>query len=196
MITQNKKYISWHSRMITWIGLFIFASPTFADSYNLMIGVRYTSIILQSVAIGLGVALMLGSLLKFKRYGESRTFMSQQSSIGRPVGMLISAVCLLCFPLVINTLRLSIFGDVSPLAYPAMSSPESNQMIKPVIALIRIVGIIGIMRGIILMSRAGGEQAQPGSIGKAMLHIIGGLMCVQILYVWNIMGFLFSFTIG
>lgn len=183
-------------RILTFFLLFTFASPIFADSYNLMIAVRYTSIILQSIAIALGVSLLLAAFFKFKRYGEMRTFMSQQMSIAKPLGMMIAGVSLLCLPMVINTLRLAIFGVDSPLAYPAISGPESTQMIKPVIGLVRIVGVIGIMRGLTLVSRAGGEQAQPGTLGKAILHLVGGVMCLHITDVCALLIWIFGFTVS
>lgn len=180
-------------QLLLLIALCAFASPTFADSYHLMRSVYYGDIIIQSVAIALGISLFLGALFRLKKYGESRTMMSQQMTLARPLAMMLAGVCLLCLPVMTKTLIMSIWGSTSPLAYPVMSSPEAQDMIMPVIALVRLVGAIGVVRGFMLISRVGGESAQPGTLGKALLHLLGGIMCIQIMSVYDIMAWIFNF---
>jgi len=192
---SNKKIqkLSFAQKLLWVFGLCFFAMPTFANAFNYINGVSEAIIITQDVAMALGLSLFLGGLFKLKKYGEMRTFMSTQMSLSRPLGMLIGGVALLCLPLVTSTLLSAIWGTSSLIAYPVVPNPQAQEIIFGIILTIRLVGVMGVMRGIILLSRAGGEQSQPGSIGKAVLHLVGGLMCLNIMSVWNIFDNLLSF---
>jgi intracellular multiplication protein IcmC len=177
------------------VGVLLFAmvSPAFAfDSTHYMSSLNEILIIIQDVCIGLGLGLFLGGIFKLKRYGESRTFMSQQLTIGKPLGMIFSAVCLLTIKVALGTISQTLWGDSSPLAYPDQSD-MAGKILKPLIATVRVLGVIGVIRGIILFSRAGGEQSQPGTVGKAFMHIIGGLLCMHVINVYNILNDILTF---
>ena len=65
------------------------------------------------------------------------------------------------------------------LAYPSTGG-GFEQYIKPIMMLVRLIGVIAIIRGLVLLSRVGNPQSQPGSTGKALIHIIGGIMAARI----------------
>lgn len=157
---------------------------------HMMYAIYWGTILAQDVAIAGGLGLMVGAFFRFKRYGEQRTFMSAQMTLARPLAMLIGGVALLATPVTINTLLLAFWGSSSPLAYPVLSDANSTEAIQVAIALIRFVGLLGAIRGIFLFTKVGGEQGQPGMVGKATLHIVGGLLCLHILNVYDIIAYI------
>lgn len=183
-------------QLVAILALLMLSSPAWALGYNnqhVLESLRWVAIITQDFCILAGVGFMLGGLFKMKRYGEMRTFMSHQLTLGKPLSMIIVGACLLAIPVAVKTIMLAIYGQVNPLPYPDAGS-GSAEVIKPVIILVRLVGLFGLIRGIMLFTRIGGEQGQPGMLGKAMLHIIGGVLCIHIINTYNILKFMLGFT--
>ncbi len=185
------KQLNGKSRFLLAILLCFSASPALAYSNDhMMQGIYWGVILTQDVSIAFGLGLVIASFFRFKRYGEQRTFMSSQMTLAKPLIMLICGVCLLATPVTIDTLLLAFWGSSSPLAYPVLSDANSTEAMQVAISLIRFVGLMGAIRGIILFSRAGGEQSQPGLIGKGTLHVLGGLLCMHIMNVYYIVAYL------
>lgn len=177
--------------------LCLFAMPALAEGTysndHMMYAIYWGTILVQDISIAGGLGLMIGSFFRFKRYGEQRTFMSSQMTLAKPLIMLIGGVALLATPVTVNTLLLAFWGSSSPLSYPVLSDANATEAVEVGIALIRFVGLIGVIRGIFLFTRAGGEQSQPGTIGKATLHLLGGLLCLHIINVWDIIAYILDF---
>lgn len=128
----------------------------------------------------MGVGMIFGAFIQFKKYGETRTMMSTQMSIAGPLALLISGVLLVMLPDFIGTALLAFWGKASPLAYQGGPSGY-DALIPPIIIFVRIVGVGSFIRGLVLLARSGGQHGQPGSLGKAMIHMLAGLLCVHIL---------------
>ena len=136
--------------------------------------------ILETVSVIMGVALTLGGLFQMKKYGESRTMMSQQHSIAGPLLMLISGAILMILPNFIGAMLLAFWGTSSPLSYPTGLDNYSSLM-DPILMFVRIVGVGAFIRGVFLLSRTGGQQAQQGTLAKALIHILAGVLCIHVL---------------
>lgn len=137
--------------------------------------------ILQVFAIAGGLGLFMTSLFEFKRYGETRTFMSQQLTIARPLMLMMGGVMLLIMPTLIGTFMLAFWGSANPLAYQPANNSGWEPLVPVIIAFVRLVGVGSFMRGIFLISRTGGAgHSQPGTLMKAVLHMFGGVLCINI----------------
>jgi len=136
--------------------------------------------ILENVSVIMGVLFVLLALFKFKRHGESRTMMSHQHTIAEPLLMLLAGAMLLVLPAFIGSMLLAFWGTASPLQYSGGSHGYSS-LVPPIILFVRIVGVGAFIRGIVLLSRSGGQQSQHGTFGKALIHIFAGILCVHIL---------------
>ena len=55
-----------------------------------------------------------------------------------------------------------------------------EQVIPPIVVFVRLIGVGAFMRGIVLFSRVGSEQSQHGAMSKSLLHVIGGVLCVNV----------------
>ncbi len=151
------------------------------------------SVILEDAALFIGWLLFFTSIYKFKRYGEMRTMMSMHMNILGPISVLLASVFLLMFPQFLGTLIMSIWGkaNLNPLPYTG-STTSYGQYITPIIMFVRIIGMVSIIRGILLLSRTGEQQSQPGQAGKAGLHILGGLLSVHIMYTIDLLKSIFG----
>jgi intracellular multiplication protein IcmC len=185
--------------------LSIFAmSPAWASSDLgnlpdiLMANLNVAGDIMQTIAVLMGLGLFIGGIFQLKRYGEMRTMMSSQLSIAGPMMTMIAGVGLLCSPLFMGTLLVSFWGTggAADLPYAGDTTSGWAQFVQPVLMLVRLVGVYAFMRGFVMAARTGSGHAQQGTIGKILLHLFGGILCVHIVgtmsLIENILGFNFS----
>lgn len=143
--------------------------------------------IMNTFALITGVFLTFLAINEFKKLGEQRSMMSQQHSAMKPTVLLITGAMLLILPSFIGTAMLAFWGHVSDMQYPGGGSGYAG-LTNAVFAFVRIIGLGSFIRGIILLSRAGGQQSQPGAIGKALIHIFAGVLCLHVVATMNLLG--------
>lgn len=137
--------------------------------------------IIETVSIAMGLFLFASGMFVLKRYGETRTFMSQNMSFARPGMMLLAASMLLLLPTTVATILHTFWGgDWNPMRYSG-TAVGWDEYIPAILVFIRVVGIVSIIRGIVLISRSGQQNSQPGTIGRALTHLLGGIFLVHIL---------------
>ncbi len=151
--------------------------------------------IIETTCIIMGIFLVLSSFFGLKRYGEQRTMMSQQMSLAGPGMMLVAGVMLLILPTTIASLVQTFWNTTTPLSYSSTSASGYAQYVPVILMFVRLIGVISIIRGITLVSRAGGQNSQPGTIGRAMIHILGGLLAVHILGTIDLLKSILDITI-
>lgn len=136
--------------------------------------------IMNYVSIATGIFLTMAALFEFKKIAEQRNMMQHHGAV-RPVILLLCGAALLALPTVLGTALLSFWGQASDLAYPTSASTGFASLEPAVIQFIRLVGLGAFIRGIFLLSRTGGHQSQPGAIGKALIHMLAGVLCLHIM---------------
>ncbi|MCH9770507.1 MAG: type IV secretion protein IcmC [Gammaproteobacteria bacterium] len=142
--------------------------------------------ILEDVSILLGLAMLFSAAFQFKRYGEMRTFMSHQMTLGRPMMLLLGSMFFMMMPFFLRVVLTSIWGnDTSPLAYHATEGWE--QLMPPLLLFVRIIGVVSIMRGITYLARTGAIGHQPGTAGRALIHLVAGAMMVHIIGTYDLL---------
>ncbi len=161
---------------------------------TLMENLGWIATIFQTISILLGLATFVGGMFQLKRYGEMRTMMSSQMSIGGPMMMLFSGAALLYLPTFISTVLVGFWGPGAEMDLPVETSMEGwAQYIPPVLMLVRLVGVYAFTRGFIILSRSG-SGGQQGNIGKSMIHIFAGILCVHIMGTVKLIESLFGFN--
>jgi len=143
--------------------------------------------ILQSLCILMGLALLISAFFQLKRYGEMRTFMSYQMTLAGPLTTMLAAVMMLIMPTTLSTFLFAFWSTSNPMHYNH-GTQGWQRYIPVVIVFIRIIGVGSFMRGVMLISRVGGMQgSQPGTLPRALLHIIGGILCIHIVGTYHLL---------
>lgn len=142
-----------------------------------------------------GSAYVLGLLFAFKAlyslkvYGEARTMMASGASAKEPLMYLFVAAIFLVSPRAISVLLASTFGSTSIMEYaPVYSSSRDldgllgvgGDVGKPIAMIIQTIGYVAFVRGWVLVARASGQGQQPGSTGKGLMHVFGGILAINI----------------
>lgn len=126
-----------------------------------------------------GMYFMFIGLLKLKQYGESRTMMSHDRDLKGPVIFLAVGALLIYLPSTISIGLSTFWATPNPYAY-LQSESQWGDLINICFLIIQFIGTIAFIRGLILLTHLGGQGGQPGTVNKAMSHIIGGILCINI----------------
>src|SRR3990167_3303296 len=135
----------------------------------------YTSLwkLITGFAYLAGAFFGLMAVFQFKIYAEQRTMMSLQTNIMKPLMHLLVCVALMWLPRTFSVLMVRTFGYQLALT-PAL------------LGLVRIVGLVSFVRGWMMMVHVA-EQGHQASFGKAMTHIFGGLLLINIVGASNLL---------
>jgi intracellular multiplication protein IcmC len=144
---------------------------------------------LVAVAYVSGIWLVVSAVVELRIYGQSRTMMPGNTSFTGPLAKFLVGIALMFFPNVVNISMWTLWGEgsASVLSYPTSTNAQWDPMIKGAVSLIRVLGYISIIRGLMMYTRASQHGAQPGMTGKATVHIIGGVLAVNIVQTMNIL---------
>lgn len=135
-----------------------------------------------------GIAFIFTGVNKLKKLGHRTAFMNVDSGVTGPLIMLFLGAMLIFFPSFLEVLSQSVFGtaEIDELAY-AESGDKLIDKIGPMVVVIQFIGLIAILRGFLILTKVTGQGAQPGTISKGFIHIIGGVMSVHIVKTIEIM---------
>ena len=132
----------------------------------------------------IGIACVMKAVLMLKQYGQGTIFMAASRNLRGPMIYMTVGVSILFSQQLINVTMNTVWGyDInSILSYPTDVSGKWQDVLKPVIQLVQVLGLFAFFRGWILITKFGtyGEaQAPPGTLTKAGMHILGGIMAIN-----------------
>lgn len=170
------------------VALADFTVPTASDLAKIMrtVGENMHDIIQFLIATSyvIGVWFITSAVNELRIYGQARTMMPLQTSFTGPLAKFFVGVVLLFLPGVIDISIYSLWeygaSEASMLRFDTTGSTQWDAVMNGVRLLIQTFGYVSIMRGFILLSRIGKQGAQPGMFGKGIMHILGGIMAVNI----------------
>lgn len=127
-----------------------------------------------------GFFLVVRGLLELKKLGEQRTMMSGEQSITGPLIYIFIGTVLIYIP---SSVRIGLGtlwnGAVAPYAWQTSAIDSWSLLSSSIFGIVQLIGIISFIRGMLLLLQLGGH-AQPGVFGKAMAHIIAGILCINL----------------
>ncbi len=127
-----------------------------------------------------GLVFVFRGIFMLKVYGEGRTMMSGQANLkGALICLLVGAV-LLFSQSMYDTLLFSTFSatSTSPLQYDTNSTLSIDAYFS-LLRFISLIGLISFIRGWVMLTHLS-NPGQQSSFGKALTHIIGGLLAINI----------------
>jgi len=129
-----------------------------------------------------GVWFVFSALHELRIYGQARTMMPTNINLSGPLIRLVVGVFMMFLPGFINVSIYTLwnYSSTEILLYPADIKAGWSDIIQGVVALIRVIGYIAFVRGLILVTRSARQGVPPGMLSKAITHIIGGLLAINI----------------
>lgn len=178
--------------------LFLFATEAYAsqvtDAKTMLINIsKFVPDfwrLITAAAYVLGILFIFKAFYKMKVYGEARAMMASQNSIKEPATYIFVGAALMYYPTMRDRMVATVFGDDSILKYSDWSGPNSvkGYSTEAIFMIVQLVGLIAFIRGWMLLSHTAGQQgAQPGTFGKAITHVLGGVLAMNIVGTLNIL---------
>jgi intracellular multiplication protein IcmC len=217
---EGSMYFSVNSKLIErvnqqfWLMVFILLLPltsycAVSVNFNTMLNALRNNagpIIIFTVATAyvIGTWFIISAIMGLKKIGESTSAASQtHSSISGPLVKLLVGVLLVYLPTAIDVSVATLWGhgvlnagSDSPMSYSSSGSGGPFGPAKEgAIAIVRVVGYVSFVRGLIILSRSADQGAQQGTFGKGFMHIIGGVLAINIVETIRIIGNTLGFTI-
>ena len=165
----------------------LMSASAFADISQDLVRIKTTALgQVWSMLIGLSQVMAVGfaflAVLKLKKFGQNSQMAASHPSLLGPIMNLFIAAALFFLPLTLDTLINTMWGyDYNSVkSYIPTSNSNWDALMLPVVIIIRIIGLIAFIRGWVILGRATSEGAQPGTIGKALTHIVGGILGINI----------------
>lgn len=137
----------------------------------------------------MGIAFAFKALYSLKVYGELRTMMASNTSLKEPLTYLLVAAAFIYLPTGVDILMLSTFDTTNFMSYSQLPQGLNLTATNGGIALLRILTVIGavsFIRGWVLMARSQGQGSQPGTLGKGLTHVFGGVLLMNIVGTINV----------
>lgn len=137
----------------------------------------------------MGIGFAMKALHSLKQHGESKSAMSQNSTMKEPLLYLLVAAVFIYFPTALSTLMNTTFGYSNILAYTALDT--SNQSLNTLFGsgsevgeslaeIIQTIGLIAFIRGWTLIAKSASQGQPPGGTSKGLIHVFGGILAMNI----------------
>jgi intracellular multiplication protein IcmC len=152
------------------------------DNLNKSLNKVYPTVV--SICYITGILLLLRAFFMLKKLGYKTAFMHAGSSMLSPAAVMITGVVLMYTPKVLSIFMITLYGqDVgNTQSWIQVHSGGTSwySSIVPLIGLVQVIGLVAFLRGWLYLMKATGENAPPGNMSKGFIHIIGGVMAVNI----------------
>lgn len=159
--------------------------------------------LLVSLSYVIGVSMIARGIMMYRIFAN-QTFGSQQrGEIAGPLVFLVVGSVLIYFPSAINVGLSTVFvsPEITPSSHILSYVDEDNVVAKwaaistVIVSYLKLVGIIAFLRGWIILSKMGHSGSQPGSLGKGITHVIGGLLLINIVDTAKLLGHTLGYAV-
>ncbi|MBS0286287.1 MAG: hypothetical protein JSR17_03275 [Proteobacteria bacterium] len=165
-------------------------SKAFSSIEHLIVAITYV----------IGLSLIVRGIMMYRIFANQTFGSAQRGEIAGPMVHLVIGAILLYLPSTLTSSLGTIFGSseigqASDLInYQTLSSSEKWQKLTNVVVeYMVLIGLIAFVRGWVILSKMGHSGSQPGSIGKGLVHIIGGILLINIVDTVNLLGCTFGY---
>lgn len=137
----------------------------------------------------MGFSFMFKALYHLKVYGEARTMMSTQTSLKTPITYIVVGLVFTYLPTAVYSLLETTYGNTNILAYSEWQGAArfGSDLVYAVFRIVQFIGLVAFVRGFFLLAQGAGQGAQQGTFGKAVTHIFGGVLGMNIIATTNML---------
>ena len=122
-------------------------------------------------------------IYKLRQYGELRTMMASNTDLRDPMMLFAAGACLLFLPTIISIAESTFFSNytATPISYGVLNAKTEWEMTERVVlALVRLVGLIAFIKSVMMLGNLNSHSGGQNTLGKALTHMIGGVMAMNI----------------
>lgn len=162
---ENQNYPGIKSALLTITG-------EFPNIYRLITALAYL----------MGIAFIFRGVYQLKVYGDLRTMVSVQTNFRATMMFFLAGTALLYAPTAFKDMMLSTFAttDVkNPMSYVQAHDMSTLLALKAVLLFVQLIGTISFIKGWVSLTHVSNPNGR-STMGKAVTHIVAGLLAVNI----------------
>jgi uncharacterized membrane protein HdeD (DUF308 family) len=134
--------------------------------------------LMTAIAYVMGLYFVIHGIILLKHAGEMRTQMSHEHHLTKPIAFIGVGAALIYLPTTVQVGLSTFWANPNPYGYLEMQD-QWFQFINVCFLIVQFVGALAVIRGLVMLKDLGGHGGQ-GGMGKALTHIIGGILCINI----------------
>lgn len=131
-----------------------------------------------------GYFMILKAIFMLKKLGHRTAFMGGSSSLVGPIAVIFIGIIMINAQEFIKVIVLTLYGQKIQSTKDWESAHGNSDSwysaLTPIVGLVQVIGLVAFFRGIIILTKACNENSQPGNVSKGLMHILGGVMAVNI----------------
>ncbi|EKD54052.1 MAG: hypothetical protein ACD_60C00127G0005 [uncultured bacterium] len=136
--------------------------------------------LVTALAYVMGFFFVIKGVMELKQYGESRSMMSQEHGLSKPLTYIMVGALLIYLPGSVQTGLSTFWHNPTPYAYVSDATDSWTEFTNAIFMIIQLIGTIAFIRGLIVLTHIGGGRSEHGSFAKAMAYIISGVFCINL----------------
>lgn len=134
--------------------------------------------LVTAIAYVMGMIFIIKGLLGLKDHGDARSS-GGKGGIKVPITWIAVGTMLLYLPSSVEAGLTTFWSDPAPFSYLAGSDDQWIEFVNSVFLIVQLIGTIAFIRGLVLLAHSG-EGHQQGGVGKAITHIVGGILLINL----------------
>ncbi|WP_342220705.1 hypothetical protein [Rickettsiella endosymbiont of Miltochrista miniata] len=138
--------------------------------------------LITALAYLMGIAFIFRGVYQLKVYGDLRTMMSVQTNFKATMMVFFAGTALLYAPTAFKSMMLSTFAttDVTdPMGYGQVHNLSTLLASHAVLLFVQLIGTISFIKGWVSLTHVSNPNGR-SSMGKAVTHIVAGLLAINI----------------
>jgi intracellular multiplication protein IcmC len=142
----------------------------------------------------LGLMCFFRGIHGLKVYGDMRTMMSTQANLKATLMLLLVGTVLLFYKPATQMFMMSTFGTdtISPISYSNSQLGFGVVTMNAILKFVQIIGFVSFIRGWMYFTQP--NQGGQSHFGKALTHIIGGVLAINVQGTANVLQGTFGFV--
>ncbi len=137
--------------------------------------------LVTATAYVMGMFFVINGLFHLKKYGEQRSQMSTEAHLKGPIIYLFVGAALLYLPTTVRVGFSTFWTQPFPYGYQTDQNGAWAQLTKASFMIMQLIGTISLIRGLVILTHLGGAGGQQhGTLGKALAHIIAGILLIDL----------------
>lgn len=137
--------------------------------------------LVTALSFVMGFFFVYKGLFEFKKFGEQRGMMGGEHHIAGPLIYLFVGTMLIYLPETVRVGLNTFWNSPNPYAYETSAVDAWSSLTNAVYLIVELVGVISFIRGLVMLTHLGGQGGQqPGTFGRALAHIIAGVLCINL----------------
>lgn len=137
--------------------------------------------LVTAIAYVMGMFFVINGIFHLKKYGEQRSQASSEAHLKGPLIYLVVGAALLYLPSTVRVGLSTFWTSPFPYGYETDQTGAWASLIKASFMIVQLIGTISFIRGLVMLTHLGGAGAgQQGTLGKALAHIVAGILCINL----------------